>query len=111
MTGKEFVEMFYIEKTKFNSIYFDNNLKTKVGEYINELNLTDAQNNIMRKIVDQMLTDIYYGVLLGLEGESSIGNIQQKYRIIDESGNEIDNSEEIEQFAFEYFQEDTHKMK
>ena len=111
MTGKEFVEMFYIEKRKINDVYFDSSLKTKVGEYINELNLTDAQNNIMRKLVDQMLTDIYYGVLLGLEGESSIGNIQQKYRVIDESGNEIENSEEIEHFAFEYFQENMYKTQ
>ena len=52
MTGKEFVEMFYIEKRKINDVYFDSSLKTKVGEYINELNLTDAQNNIMRKLVE-----------------------------------------------------------
>ena len=46
-----------------------------------------------------------YPVLLGLDGESSIGNIQQTYKIYDEEGSLISDCGELEASAYEYFHE------
>lgn len=49
---------------------------------------------------------VRWTILLGLDGEASIGGIQQSYKIVDESGCEISNCGEIEEYAYEYFHED-----
>ena len=43
-----------------------------------------------------------YTILLGLDGEASIGGIQQSYKIVDESGCEISNCGEIEDWLKDF---------
>lgn len=106
MNAKEFVELFYTEKNNILKLYFDNPQNTEVGLKIDNLDLTTEQMEKMKSIIDTVLTDAMYTILLGLDGEASIGNVQQIYKIYDEDGYEISNSGEIEQYAYEYFQED-----
>jgi len=59
----------------------------------------------LKKLIDTLLTDTFYTILLGLDGEASIGKKQTSYRIYDEKGHELTTSGKIEEYAYEYFQE------
>ena len=82
MTSDEFAKNFYLEKLNFLKSCFEEQLK---------------------EVIDTLLTDIFYSVLLGLDGENSIGNTHQTYKIYDEEGNLISNCGELEASAYEYF--------
>lgn len=103
MTTEEFVKAFHKEKQKLLKEYLSNNSETDVGVLIKSLNLTDEQNEIMKKVLDSSFSDIFYTILLGLDGSASIGGIQEMYDLKDENGNQLNG--EIESFAYEYFQE------
>ena len=87
MTTEEFVKAFYTEKQDF------------LKEYLSE----NSETDILRKIPDSSFNDIFYSILLGLDGCASIGGIQEIYDLKDEDGNQI--SGEIEGYAYEYFHE------
>lgn len=103
MNTKEFVKGFYKEKQDFLTEYLSENPESEVGQLIKTLNLTDQQTEIMKKIMNGALTDIFYTILLGLDGCASIGGTQELYDLKDENGNQL--SGEIEGFAYEYFHE------
>ena len=103
MNTEEFVKAFYIEKQTFLKEYLSKNPQSEVGQLIQSLNLTEQQTEIMKKILDTTLTDIFYTILLGLDGCASIGGIQESYDLKDENGNQL--SGEIEGYAYEYFHE------
>ena len=67
--------------------------------------LDSTQQEQLKDVIDSLLTDVFYTVLLGLDGESSIGNIQQTYKIYDEEGSLISDCGELEASAYEYFHE------
>lgn len=85
--------------------YFDSPHHTEVGLKIDSLGLTVEQMEKMQDIISTVLTDAMYTILLGLDGEASIGKIQHTYKLYDENGCELTNCGEIEQYAYEYFQE------
>jgi hypothetical protein len=103
MTTEEFVKAFYAEKQNFLKEYISENSETEVGHLIKSLNLNVEQNEIIKKILDSSFTDIFYSILLGLDGCASIGGIQEIYDLKDEDGNQL--SGEIEGYAYEYFHE------
>lgn len=105
MTAKEFVELFYTEKNYMMKQYFDNSESTEVGLKIDSLDLTSEQMEKMQSIINIVLTDAMYTILLGLDGEASIGKIQQTYELYDDSGCKLTDCGEIEQYAYEYFHE------
>ncbi|MFC4323237.1 hypothetical protein [Litchfieldia salsa] len=105
MTAKEFVELFYNEKNELIKQYFSNSQVTEVGSKIDSLGLTENQLAKMKDVLDVVITDIMYSILLGLDGEASIGGVQQNYKLYDENRLELTNSGEIEQYAYEYFHE------
>lgn len=105
MKSKEFVQLFHIEKNNLLDIYFNNLKNTEVGIDIEKLNLTQEQMEIMKGIIDKALTDTMYTILLGIDGEASIGGIQQEYKLYDENGNKLTGCGEIEEYAYEYFHE------
>ena len=57
----------------------------------------------MKRIVAGILTDVFYSVLLGLDGAASISGEQLLYRLYDEEGNEL--LGELEGLAYERFHE------
>jgi hypothetical protein len=103
MTPEEFVKAFLTEKNNFIKEYLSENPKTEVGHLIKSLNLTNEQSRIMEKVINASLTDVFYTILLGLDGSASIGGIQEMYQLKDENGNKL--SGEIEGYAYEYFHE------
>ena len=103
MNTEEFVKAFYSEKQSFLKEYLSEKSETEVAQLIKTLNLTNQQSEIMKKILDSSFTDVFYTILLGLDGSASIGGIQEMYDLKDENGNQL--SGEIEGYAYEYFQE------
>lgn len=103
MNTEEFVKAFYSEKQDFLKEYLSEKSKTEVGQLVKSLNLTDQQTEIMKKVLDSSFTDIFYTILLGLDGSASIGGMQEIYDLKDENGNQL--SGEIEGYAYKYFQE------
>lgn len=105
MNSKEFVELFYKEKNNLLKIYFDSLEDTEVGLNIKRLKLEEDEIETMKSIIDNVITDTMYTILLGLDGSASIGDLQQMYELYDENGCNLTISGEIEEYAYEYFQE------
>ena len=103
MKTEDFVKAFYSEKQNFLKEYLSEKSETEVAQLIKSLNLTNQQSEIMKKVLDSSFTDVFYSILLGLDGSASIGGIQQMYDLKDENGNQL--SGEIEGYAYAYFQE------
>ena len=103
MSTEEFVKAFHTEKQEFLKEYLSDNSDSEVGTLIKALKLNNEQTEIMKKVLDSSFTDIFYTILLGLDGSASIGGIQEMYELKDENGNQL--SGEIEGYAYEYFQE------
>jgi len=82
MTSDEFAKNFYIEKLNFLKPCFEEQLK---------------------EVIDTLLTDIFYSILLGLDGENFIGNTHQTYKIYDEEDSLISDCGELKACIYEYF--------
>jgi hypothetical protein len=107
MNANEFVTCWKNEKDTLFSTYMDETNETDVATKIASLDLTPDQRRIMRGVVDGILTDVFYSLLLGLDGAANIGGIQQTYQVQDEDGGLICGSGELEAEACEQFHEDT----
>lgn len=59
----------------------------------------------MKELVSALFNDAFYTILLGLGGSTSIGGVQENFKIYDQNGNLISDSREIETFAYQYFYE------
>ena len=107
MTSDEFAKNFYLEKLNILKSCFEEQPQypSTVNAKIKEMALSSTQQEQLKDVIDTLLTDVFYSVLLGLDGESSIGNTQHTYKIHDEEGNLISHCGELEVSAYEYFHE------
>lgn len=105
MTPEEFVRNFYIERKRIfdRSFEFEQELRSYVSIKIQDLNLDKEQTEKLKHIVSALLTDTYYGVLLGLDGSASIGKSQEAFAITGEDGKIISECGEIEAEAYAIF--------
>ena len=99
MTSDEFAKNFYLEKLAFLKSCFQSQPEqpSAVNVKIKEMALTEYQTEKLKEVI--------YTILLGLDGESPIGNTQQVYKIYDQDDNLISNCGELEASAYEYFHE------
>ena len=88
MTDKQFVANFKASKDMAMRLYFDGE-PTEVSERIKSLGLPPDKLKDVEEIIDTVLKDAYFSILLGLDGSAAIGNVQQRYSIQDEEGNVI----------------------
>lgn len=102
MTADEFVKGFYLERQSLIDTYFNADSKTEVSALIQSLNLDDKGTERLRQILNCSLRDTFYTILLGLDGEASIGGKQTMYKLFDEENNEL-TCGGIEAFAYDYF--------
>lgn len=107
MNAEEFVILFKKQKDYMLQDYLSSP-GTLGNKLIKELNLDTTQLPIMTKLVDVLLTDAFYTILMGLDGGANIGGIQQVYKIYDKKGNLISDCGDIEAALYEVFQEDKH---
>jgi hypothetical protein len=104
MNAVEFAKNFYLEKKSLLDLYFDSQSKTEVSNLIEDLQLESEKLERLKQILNGVLTDAFYTILLGLEGSTSIGNSnQEQFQIIDEEGNLLSECGELEAEAFEFF--------
>ena len=109
MNAEKFVKTWKQEKDNQLKSYLTENT-TLVALEIKQLQLNDDQNKILKNILNNILTDTYYTLLLGLDGSASIGGLQQTYTIHDEDGNVIESIGDIEAEAYYHFIELEEKL-
>ena len=103
MTGNDFVKLCMEEKKMILKEYFDDESKSEGGEIIKSLVRAGVSKEDLFKLVDTVLKDNYYTILLGLDGACSLGNKQIAYKLYDEEGNLLNECGEIEESAYIYF--------
>jgi hypothetical protein len=102
MTREEFVKGFYLERQDLMDLYFAPEKTTEVSQLIASLKLNNEQTEILKQILYSVSRDIMYTILLGLDGEASIGRVQEAYKLFDKDGNELTGGD-MEGYAWEYF--------
>ncbi len=105
MTPEKFAKVFFMEKQQLVSDFCSSPQVTLVSKLIDEMKLNEVQSAQIEEVIDAVLTDAFYTILLGLDGSASIGGIQQEYKIYDEAGKRIGECGDITAAAFEYFHE------
>ena len=113
MTSDEFAKNFYIEKLNFLKSCFQEqpDYPSAVNTKIKKMALSSTQKEQLEEVIDLLLNDVFYSVLLGLDGECPIGNIQQVYSIYDEEGCLISDWGELEVSAYVYFHGDKYEKE
>ena len=113
MTSDEFAKNFYLEKLAFLKSCFQAQPEqpSAVNVKIKEMALGSTQQEQLKIAIDTLLTDVFYNILLGLDGECSIGSTQQTYKIYNQDGNLISDCGELEASAYEYFHEDKYERE
>jgi len=107
MTPHEFAAMLFTEKTNLLKAY----LRPEGGGVhaaIEALGLGEDKAHELAVLVDLVLTDSFYTILLGLDGAARLGDqMQQGYTITDENGVVVtEHSDgELEEPAWEMFQD------
>jgi hypothetical protein len=103
MTLEEFVDCFAKERTDLLASYLTPSSGSDVARNIAALGLSEEQAQVMRHIVDGILRDLLYTVLLGLDGAASIGGHQEVYDLRAEDGTRLTGSGMLEVLAYERF--------
>lgn len=102
MTPEEFVKNFYLERKSLVDICLSSDNRTDNSKLIADLQLDEQKTEKLRQVLNGVLRDAFYTILLGLDGEAQIGERQETYKIDDENGKELTGGE-IDSFAWEYF--------
>ena len=105
MTGEEFVKKVYAEKEQLKKEFLSEDSQSSVALIIRKLVSDGAAKEQLSELVEQLLTDTYYDLLLGLDGASSLGDTQQEYKIYDEAGELLNECGDIEAAAYKIFYE------
>lgn len=88
MTSDEFAKNFYLEKLNILKSCFEEQPQcpSAVNAKIKEMTLSSTQQEQLKDVIDTLLTDVFYSILLGLDGECPIGNsiltTYTKYKIL-----------------------------
>ena len=100
MNAEEFVKNCYKEKENMQKIYFDKEKETDVGNQMKNIASKGISNEEVKKLINSVMNEVFYTVLLGLDGETSLGDVQMQYKLFDENDNLI---EGIEEYAYDIF--------
>lgn len=105
MTGEQFVKLCYEEKEAVLKEYFDTNPQSEVAIKICKLTESGVNKETLYELINLVLNENYYTLLLALDGEASLNGVQNCYKIFDENNNLLNECGELEAAAFEYFME------
>ena len=75
------------------------------GEQIAKLKAAGASDELLREVFDSVLTDCFYNILLGIDGQMPIGSLgERSYRLLAPDSTAIANgSGELAEAAYEAF--------
>ena len=99
MTGEQFVKLCYEEKKTILAEYFNPNSSSVVGKKISAITEQGISKDDLYDLLNLVLKENYYTLLLGLDGEASLGNTQITYKLYDENGNLLNECGELEAAA------------
>ena len=102
MNAEAFVNNCYKEKQEMLKIYFDEQKETQVGNQIKSIVSKGIPNDEVKELVDSVMNEVFYTILLGLDGETSLGDVQMQYKVYDENDNLLDG---LESYAYDAFME------
>ena len=104
MTPQDFARIFVAHKSDLFAAYSESGSETAVGNMLSTFSNETERERVLA-IIDDVLTDSLYSVLLGLDGAGSIGGTQQAYSIQSENGESVlsAGSGELEGAAYEAF--------
>ena len=105
MTGEEFVRLCFEEKESILREYCDPETESTVGAMVRELVSAGADQETLHKLLDLVLTENWYRMLLALDGSASLGGEKITYEVRDEDGNILNECGELEAAAWEVFME------
>ena len=105
MTGEEFVRLCFEEKESILSEYCSPETESTVGAMVRDLVRAGADQETLHKLLDLVLTENWYSMLLALDGSASVGGEQMTYEVRDEDGNILNECGELEAAAWEVFME------
>ena len=76
MTGEEFVKLCRKEKDSMMQIYFTEDSGSEASRIINDMVQTGTNKEDLYRLINTVLTDTYYTLLLGIDGACSLGDKQ-----------------------------------
>ena len=100
INAQEFIALWKREHDELLRTFCEPHGETAVASAIANLGLTDEQRMDLIGVLRLILTDVFYTLLLGLDGEASIGGHQAHYTILDEPNTPIGAPGEIEAEAW-----------
>ena len=101
MTPENFVALWKSEKASMLQMFTDQSGTTAAAQKIQAMQLTPDQLKKLGAVLDTVLTDAMYTLLLALDGEASIGGVQQIYELKSEDGTVL--TGELEAEAWKQF--------
>lgn len=104
MTADEFVQRFRNEKAEAMKTYCAQDGRSSVSAQIAAMGLSTEQLGQIGAVINTVLTDTYYTVLLALDGCTTLGGMQENFIVRDSNGNILCSGDgELEALAYEYF--------
>ncbi|EJO29549.1 hypothetical protein [Achromobacter marplatensis] len=100
MDAKEFVANWDALRAELLAAFTAPDTASEVAAKVRAMGLSAEQSVQMQGILDTVIKDTMVALLLGLDGEASIGDSQQAFTITDEDGTVIQG---IEEAAWERF--------
>jgi hypothetical protein len=102
MATEEFVQGFYREKQSLLHFYLNRRPPAEESAQQRIL-MRDGQHLTVQELLENVLDNVFYATLLGLEGSAAIGRTQMRYDLRDSAGNSL-NDGELGGYAWQYFQ-------
>ena len=103
MTSEEFVTNFRKEKEYMLNMYFDESGDSYTGKLIKSLIAKGVDKEEIKELLGSVLNEAFYTILMGLDGEASLGDMQMQFSIYDDNNVLID---DIESYAYDEFMSD-----
>ncbi|NMK48642.1 hypothetical protein [Achromobacter sp. Bel] len=100
MDAKEFVANWDALRAELLAAFMAPDAASEVAAKVRAMGLSAEQSVQMQGVLDTVVKDTMVALLLGLDGEASIGDSQQAFTITDEDGTVIQG---IEEAAWERF--------
>ena len=105
MTPHEFVELFAREREALVELFTDPGSQADVARRLRSLKSDTVDEQAFKEAIRQLITDVYYSILLAIDGEASLGGIQQNYALFAEDGSRVSGEPgDLEKAAFQVLQ-------
>ena len=106
MTGEEFVKLCYEEKEATLHEYFNKDSESQVANEIRKMILSGVNEKDLYSLINMIMSESYYTLMLGLDGEASLGGKQITYKLYDDNNVLLNECGEIEESVYSFFNEE-----